>query len=142
MKEIDEMDVQIIRLLKQNARMSLKDISAEVHLTSPALSARIDKLEKSGYIRGYHADIDLEKIGYNIKSFILMSVLPEDQGKFCDFIRDKEFVLECDHITGPYSMLLKVMTRTTSELDVFIGELQEFGRTETQVVFSTILERK
>lgn len=141
MKNIDEMDVQILNLLKMNARMSLKELSSEVHLTTPALSARIDKLENAGFIKGYHADVDLEKIGYKIKAFIQMSVLPEDQRKFYDFIQKKDFVLECSHITGPYSMLLKVVTPTTSELDTFIGELQEFGRTETQVVFSTVLER-
>ena len=141
MKNIDEMDVQIMNLLKMNARMSLKELSSEIHLTTPALSARIDKLENAGFIRGYHADVDLEKIGYKLKAFIMMSVLPEDQRKVYDFIQKKDLVLECDHITGPFSMILKVVCPTTSELDTFIGQLQEFGRTETQVVFSTVLER-
>jgi Lrp/AsnC family leucine-responsive transcriptional regulator len=127
--------------MKATARMSLKALSSEVHLTTPALSARIEKLENAGFIKGYHADVDLEKIGYKIKAFIQMSVLPEDQRRFYDFIQKKDFVLECDHITGQFSMLLKVVFPTTSELDTFIGELQEFGKTETQVVFSTILER-
>ena len=59
MKNIDERDVQIMNLLKMNARMSLKELSSEIHLTTPALSARIDKLENAGFIRGYHADVDL-----------------------------------------------------------------------------------
>lgn len=141
MKNIDEMDVQILNLLKMNARISLKDLSSEVHLTTPAIASRIDKLESAGFIKGYHADVDLEKIGYKIKAFIQMSVQPEDQRKFYDFIQRKDFILECSHITGPYSMLLKVVTPSTSELDTLIGELQAFGRTETQVVFSTVLER-
>ena len=141
MKNIDEMDVQIMNLLKMNARMSLKELSSEVHLTTPALSARIEKLENAGYIKGYHADIDFEKIGYNIKAFIMISVLPEDQRKFYDFVQKKDFILECNHVTGQFSMILKVICPTTSALDTFIGELQAFGRTETQVVFSTVLER-
>ena len=135
------MDVQILNLLKMNARMSLKELSSEVHLTTPALSARIDKLENAGFIKGYHADVDLEKIGYKIKAFIQMSVLPEDQRKFYDFIQKEDSILECSHITGPFSMLLKVVFPSTADLDTFIGQLQEFGRTETQVVFSTVLER-
>jgi Lrp/AsnC family leucine-responsive transcriptional regulator len=141
MKNIDAIDIQIINLLKKNARVSLKELSSNVHLTTPALSARIDKLENAGIIRGYHADVDLEKLGYKIKAFIHISVLPEDQRKFYGFIQEKECVLECNHITGKYSMLLKVIFSSTSDLDTFIGELQEFGRTETQVVFSTALER-
>lgn len=141
MKNIDTIDVQILNLLKMNARMSLKELSSEVHLTTPALSARIDKLENAGFIKGYHADVDLEKLGYKIKAFIQISVMPEDQRKFYDFIQKKDCVLECSHITGAFSMLLKVVFPATSDLDTFIGELQEFGRTETQVVFSTVLER-
>ncbi|MBQ6583384.1 MAG: Lrp/AsnC family transcriptional regulator [Mogibacterium sp.] len=138
---MDEMDVQILNLLKMNARMSLKDLSSEIHLTAPALSARIEKLEAAGYIKGYYADIDLDKLGYKIKAFIQLSVLPEDQRKFYDFIQREDCILECSHITGPFSMLLKVVFPSTADLDVFIGRLQEFGRTETQVVFSTVLER-
>ena len=48
MRNIDEMDVRIMNLLKMNARTSLKDLSGEVHLTTPALSARIEKLENAG----------------------------------------------------------------------------------------------
>ncbi|MBR2539325.1 MAG: Lrp/AsnC family transcriptional regulator [Mogibacterium sp.] len=138
---MDEMDIQIMNLLKMNARISLKELSNDIHLTTPALSARIDKLEKAGFIKGYHADVDLEKLGYKIKAFIQISVLPEDQRKFYDFVQREDNILECDHITGVYSMLLKVVFPSTADLDVFIGRLQEFGRTETQVVFSTILER-
>lgn len=142
MKNIDEIDVQILNNLKMNARMSLKELSSEVSLTAPALSARIEKLENAGYIKGYHADVDLDKLGYKIKAYIMISVLPEDQRKFYDFVQREDSILECAHITGPFSMLLKVIFPSTSDLDVFIGRLQEFGRTETQVVFSTITERR
>ena len=66
---------------------------------------------------------------------------PEDQRKFYDFVQKEDCILECSHITGPFSMLLKVVFTTTADLDTFIGQLQEFGKTETQVVFSTVLER-
>ena len=141
MRNIDGMDVQIINLLKMNARMSLGDLAAETGLTESILAERIANLESSDFIKGYHADVNLEKLGYKIKAFIQMSVLPEDQRKFYDFIQKKDCILECSHITGQFSMLLKVIFPTTSELDTFIGELQEFGKTETQVVFSTVLER-
>ncbi|MGX8773802.1 MAG: Lrp/AsnC family transcriptional regulator [Bacillota bacterium] len=138
---IDEMDVQIMNLLKIDARASLEAMSGELGIDVPELTARIDNLEKAGYIKGYYTDIDLEKIGYRIKAFIMISVLPEDQRKFYDFIQKEDCILECSHITGAFSMLLKVVFPSTADLDTFIGQLQEFGRTETQVVFSTVLER-
>ena len=141
MKTLDQMDVQIMNLLKMNARASEGELAGKLGLDTAEIAERIDNLENEGYIKGYYTDIDLEKIGYRIKAFIMISVLPEDQRKFYDFIQKEDCILECSHITGPFSMLLKVVFPSTSDLDTFIGQLQEFGRTETQVVFSTVLER-
>ena len=58
MFRFDGVDLKILELLQQNARMSLKEISARVYLTSPAVSARIDKLEQAGVIEGYHACVN------------------------------------------------------------------------------------
>ncbi|MCR5033896.1 MAG: Lrp/AsnC family transcriptional regulator [Clostridia bacterium] len=138
---MDEMDVQIMNLLKIDARMPVERLAGEIGITSDELATRMDNLEKAGYIKGYFTDIDLEKIGYRIKAFIMISVLPEDQRKFYDFVQKEDSILECSHITGPFSMLLKVVFPSTADLDTFIGQLQEFGKTETQVVFSTVLER-
>ena len=141
MKTLDQMDVQIMNLLKMNARASEGELAGKLGLDTAEIAERIDNLENEGYIKGYYTDIDLEKIGYRIKAFIMISVLPEDQRKFYDFIQKEDCILECSHITGAFSMLLKVVFPSTSDLDTFIGQLQEFGRTETQVVFSTVLER-
>lgn len=141
MRNLDEIDVKILNMLKKNARTPLKELSAEVFLTTPAVSARIEKLEKDGYIKGYHAALDMEKLGYGIKAFILITVQPEENQKFYDFVKDQRCVLECSHITGPYSMILKVVFPTTTLLDEFLGKLQVFGKTQTQVVFSTVMER-
>ena len=138
---IDEMDVQIMNLLKIDARMPEERLAGELGIAADELATRMDNLEKGGYIKGYYTDIDLEKIGYRIKAFIMISVLPEDQRKFYDFVQKEDSILECNHITGPFSMLLKVVFPSTADLDTFIGQLQEFGKTETQVVFSTVLER-
>ena len=127
MRNLDDIDIKILNQLRKNARTPMKELSALVYLTTPAVSARIDKLEKDGYIKGYHANLDLEKLGYGIKAFIMITV--------------EKSVLECNHITGPYSMILKVVFSSTSLLDEFLGKLQVFGKTETQVVFSTALER-
>ena len=137
----DEVDKKILNRLRQNGRISLKELSSEVFLTMPAVSARIEKLEREGYIKGYHAEVDLEKLGYGIKAFILITVKPEDNKKFYEFVRGERCILECNHITGNYSMILKAVFSSTTLLDEFLGRLQSFGKTETHVVFSTAVER-
>lgn len=77
--EIDNIDRKILRQLQANARTPLKEIAAEVFLSSPAVSARISNLEHLGYIRGYHAEVDPVALGYHIRAFINLEVAPVDK---------------------------------------------------------------
>jgi len=139
---LDNIDKKIIGLLQENARASLKDIAKEVYLSSPAVSARIENLIRSGYIQGFHAYINPEKLGYHIKAFINLEVSPVDKKEFYPFIKKCKNVVECNCVTGDYSMLLEVLFPSTDELDQFIGELQRYGRTKTLIVFSTCVEHR
>ena len=137
---MDSIDKQIIQLLGDNARASLKEIAAETFLSSPAVSARIARLENEGIITGYSAQINLHKLGYHITAFINLELSPNQKPTFYPFVKACPNILECNCVTGEYSMLLKVAFPSTVELDVFIGELQQFGKTYTQIVFSTSIE--
>ena len=77
MKNLDEIDLKIIRLLRENGRMSLKELSSEVFLTPPAVAARIEKLSKEGYIKGIHAKLNMEKL--LIKKYKMVSSMAVDQ---------------------------------------------------------------
>ena len=131
---MDKIDKKIITLLQQNARMPLKALAENVFLSSPA---RIERLEKEEIIEGYEVKINQLKLGYHITAFINLEVAPVQKPDFYPFIKSCPNVVECNCVTGNYSMLLKVMFPSTMELDTFIGQLQKFGRTSTQIVFST-----
>lgn len=139
---MDKIDLKLIELLQKNARYPLKHLAEEVFLSTPAVSARIERLEKVGIITGYSVQIDPLKLGYNIKAFINLEMTPKQKPEFYPFIANCPNVIECNCVTGKYSMLIKVAYRTTVELDIFIGELQKFGNTETQIVFSTAVDRE
>lgn len=139
---MDKIDYKIIELLQKNARYPLKHLAEEVYLSTPAVSARIEKLEEAGIIRGYSVDVNPLKLGYNIKAFINLEMSPKQKPEFYPFIASCPNVLECNCVTGKYSMLIKVAYHTTLELDAFIGELQKFGNTDTQIVFSTPVEHR
>ena len=134
---MDEVDRKILKLLQANARMSLKSIAEKTFLSSPAVSARIERLEKEGVITGYHAQLDPVKLGYHILAFINLDVRPEDKPKFYAYADEMPNILECSYVTGEFSMLLKVAFQSTRELDLFIGQLQKYGTTSTHIVFST-----
>ena len=136
-EKLDKIDQQLLMLLQENARYPLKYLAGQVFLSSPAVSARIERMEKAGIINGYHASIDPLSLGYHIKAYINMTLDPKQKGEFYPFIESCPNVLECDCVTGAFSMHMKVWFPSTQELDIFIGRLQTFGKTETQIVFST-----
>ena len=122
MYELDGVDYKIIDLLQNNARMSLKDIAGKVFLTSPAVSARIEKLERNGFI--------------NLK------MDPVRKEELYEYVRGVKNVIQCDCVTGDYVIFLEVVFHNTEELDHFINGLQRFGETKTQIVFSAAVNHR
>ena len=84
---IDDTDLQILSLLQKNARISIKHIAEQTFLSPTAISARIEKLEKGGYIEGYYAHINAQAFGFNIKAFINLEVEPVQKKEFYPYIR-------------------------------------------------------
>ncbi len=139
---MDEIDKKIVMQLQQNARTPLKTMAEHVFLSSPAVSARIERLEKEGIISGYEAKVNHAKLGYHITAFINLEIQPVQKEEFYPFVQACPNVLECNCVTGDFSMLLKVAFQDTMSLDAFILKLQRFGRTSTQIVFSTPVESR
>ncbi len=139
---MDDIDRKIVSLLEKNSRISLNQLSQHVFLTPPAVAARIEKLETRGILKGYHAIVDMEKLGFPIVAFVELTMPPEEKTAFTSFITDCPNVTECHHVAGAYSMLIKVCFATPSKLDAFVGSLQHFGKTQTQIVFSTVVESR
>ena len=83
---LDHIDKKIIGMLQENARTPIKEIAKEVYLSSPAVSARISRLEKEGILKGFHAEVNYEAFGYGIKAFINLSVEPYQKKEFYPFI--------------------------------------------------------
>lgn len=140
--ELDAIDRRIVDILQHDARLPVKTIAEKVSLSSPTVSARIERLQRDGVITGYMAVVNPEIFDFRIKAFINLEVEPMQKKEFYPYIAGVPNVVECNCVTGDYSMLMVVYFKTTKELDQFIGQLQHFGRTKTQIVFSTSIERR
>ena len=140
---MDKIDRKIINSLQKNARASLKDLSKECFISSPAIAARINKLEKSGIINGYHSSIDIEKIGFHVRAFIQVQLEPRQKDEFYPYVQSIPNVVECNCVTGDYSEIMEVIFPSTTDLDNFINTIQQrFGKTSTQIVFSTCVQHR
>lgn len=137
---MDAADRSILKILVHNSRASLKQLAQAAFLSSPAVSARIARLEKQGIIQSYQAHLNPTALGYHISAFVNIAIVPAQRQSFLSFLTDCPNVLECHHVTGVYSMIIKVAFPSTRDLDSFVGHLQQFGTTQTQVIFSTLVE--
>lgn len=143
---VDETDVKIINLLAENARISYADIAKAVGMKSPSVIERIKWLESTGIITGYTAQVDYRKLDYDILAFI--GIFIDNADNVTDFEHHlkklgKE-VIECHHVTGEYTMLIKVIVENTEALSILIRKLRNTSgvtKTNTILVFSTILDR-
>lgn len=140
---MDKIDRKIINSLQKNARASLKDLSKECFISSPAIAARISKLEKAGIINGYHSSINMEKIGFHVRAFIQVQLEPRQKKDFYPYVQSIPNVVECNCVTGDYSEIMEVVFPSTTDLDNFINTIQQrFGKTSTQIVFSTSVSHR
>ena len=137
---MDAADRAILKALAKNARTPIKQLAQEAYLSSPAASARMERLEKSGVITGYQARLNLQALGFHILAFVNISMPPERKASLIEFAEACPNVLECHHVTGNYSLIFKAAFRSTKDLEAFVGHLQTYGNTQTQVVFSTQVE--
>lgn len=142
LNKMDELDRKIINIIQKNGRVSIKKIASDCFISSPAASVRLQNLEQQGLIKNYQAQIDYQKLGYLIKAYVHCAVNAKDKVEFYKYVQQVPNVLECDCITGEYSMQLKVMFQNTILLDEFINQLQRFGDTRTHIVFSTQVESR
>jgi Lrp/AsnC family leucine-responsive transcriptional regulator len=143
--EPDAIDFQIISVLQEHGRIPLAKLADQVGLSAPSVIERVKKLEDGGFITGYHASVDARKLGKDVTAFIGVSIgHPRTIELFEEAIALIDDVLECHHITGEHTVLLKVKTHSTASLEQLIRTIRLIdgvSRTETMVVLSTHTER-
>jgi Lrp/AsnC family leucine-responsive transcriptional regulator len=141
---LDAIDLKILYILQNDGRRRLADIADEVDLSAPAVMERVKKLEAGGVIRGYQALLDGKKVGKDITAFIGVSVGNQrDIDKFAAQMMRHADVLECHHVTGDESFILKVKAANTGALEKLLGiirSVEGVTRTVTKVVLSTAKE--
>jgi Lrp/AsnC family transcriptional regulator, leucine-responsive regulatory protein len=133
---MDDIDQEILTILQKNARISNKQIADMVHLTPPAVTARIKRMEKSEVIEGYKAVVNAKKLDKAIMARVIMKVEREPREKLISILSRHRNIIGYEHVTGSYSLTIKVLVADIPELERLISKLQQFGTTETLLILS------
>jgi DNA-binding Lrp family transcriptional regulator len=145
MIQLDKTDKQILKILQNNGRITNKELSSQLGLSPPPTLERVKKLESLGYIQGYEARLDPEKIHLNTIMMVSVALHQHTHDAINEFkqaIQNIEEVMECYHVTGDDDYLLKVVCGSISKYETFVVEklsvLQNLGKIKSSVVLSTI----
>ncbi len=140
-KAIGELNTRILKELEADARLPISEIGKRVGLSGPAVSERIKKMEDEGIITGYTTQIDHDKVGLTVNAYITLKSSLTHSGVIKKIAEISE-ILECYSITGNHCIIMKVATATTKRLEAIIGQLQQFGETNTSVILSASFEKR
>ena len=142
---LDELDRRLLGELQTDARIANAELARRLNLSPPAVHARVRRLEEQGYIRGYVALLDRERLGFDMLCFIQISLQLhqiEQVNHFRTTIQQIPEVLECHHVTGEYDYLLKIAVRNRQELERLVMEkltpIPGVARIHTSLVFSEV----
>lgn len=142
---LDDIDRQILEILQEDCSTPRNRVAELVGLSAPSIHERLRKLEESGVVQGYHAVLDARTLGLDVTAFIGVSVQhPSQIEAFEEAVVALKAVQECHHVTGDFTLLLKVRSANTATLEVLISRIRSLPgvvRTVTMVVLSTQTER-
>jgi Lrp/AsnC family leucine-responsive transcriptional regulator len=137
---MDKIDRKIIGLLAADSRRSLADIGGAVGLAPSSVNERIRRLSDARAIRRFTVEVDPVAIGTPVTAFIWLEVRDDEEG-FRRVAAGHRDIVECHHVTGGWSYLLKIRAESVSGIEGFLAELKRdgrVGRTETVLALSTV----
>jgi Lrp/AsnC family leucine-responsive transcriptional regulator len=142
--ELDSIAWKVLENLQNHARMSFAELGRKVGLSTPAVAERVRRLEEAGVITGYHATVDMAKLGVPIHVLMRLTIPGGDLqiGRTVSAIKELSEIARCHRITGDESFVIEAHLVSVRHLEALIDKLSAFGATATSTVLSSPVERR
>lgn len=148
MTKIDSTDKKILEILQLNSNQSIKQIASQLKLTNTPVHERIKKLEKSGVIESYSANIDAKKIGKDLMVYTSVSLKEHTKDYLLNFetkVQSLQEVIECHHVSGDHDYLLKVMLKNMDDYRDFLtnklAKIANIGNVHSSFVVGVVKKK-
>jgi Lrp/AsnC family transcriptional regulator, leucine-responsive regulatory protein len=133
---LDQTDWAILVELQNDARMSLTELGRRVNLSASATTERVRRLESTGIITAYRAEVDLTKVGYPVLAVVRLKYPGNKHAPLHQLLKERHEIPECLRTTGDDCYTLKVAAASMPHLEELVNELTEFGSTTTNLVYT------
>jgi Lrp/AsnC family transcriptional regulator, leucine-responsive regulatory protein len=140
--KLDQIDRKIIGALAAEGRVPLAELGRRVNLSSPAVAERVQRLERSGVITGYRAEIDPRALGYSLTAIVRVKPAAGQLSKISELARQIPEVGECHRITGEDCFYLKVHLRSIDDLSAVLDRFLVYGDTTTSLINASPVPRR
>jgi Lrp/AsnC family leucine-responsive transcriptional regulator len=137
---LDSYDTRLLAELQADARLSLAELGRRVHLSQPAVTERVRKLEAAGVITGYRATVNLGALGYGIGA--LVRVGRTDYTRMIKLIDDTPEIVNAWNITGEDSWVLQIAVTDVAHLDAVVSQMCLLAETSTSIILKTLREHQ
>lgn len=148
-EKLDKIDLKILKILQENSKITNLDLSKKIGLSPAPTLERVKKLEQSEIIESYHAMVNPQSIGLNVKTFVQVSLAWQKENalnNFLEKIKEIEEIVECYIITGEADFLMKIICKDipTYEQLLFktLSQIEEIERLKTLMTLSTVKDSK
>jgi DNA-binding Lrp family transcriptional regulator len=136
---LDDVDFQILRILRLDARQSARSLAREIGMSPGAVTERLSRLENAGVIRGYHADVDPVALGYRMRVIVSIALKADaDQQVVRDYLLEMKEVIAAYFVTGRWDLVVLARVRTQEHLRQAVIEhvrrCPGFKKSETMLV--------
>lgn len=143
--QLDKKDIEILILLQQNARMTVKEIAEKIHLTTTPVHERIKRLEESGIIKQYATLIDPAKLGKSLTVICYISLREHTKNaglKFIKAVNELDEIVECYSISGEFDFMLKVISEDMNRYYDFhvnkLSQIENMGNVQSVFVMGVV----
>jgi Lrp/AsnC family transcriptional regulator, leucine-responsive regulatory protein len=142
--ELDAIAWKLIESLQHNARLSFAELGRKVGLSTPAVAERVHRLEDAGILTGYHASLNMAKLGLPIRVLVRLTIPGGDLQitRTVAVIKELPEIGRCHRITGDESFVLEAHVVSIRHLEALIDRLSGLGATSTSTVLSSPVERR
>ena len=134
-KLLDDVGWRLLTALQDNGRLSFAELGRRVNLSLPAVAERVRRMEEAGVITGYHAVVNMDKLGLPIGAFIRISTSKEGCARVTALAAARPEIRECHRVTGSY--IMKVSVASMAHLEELIDRLMPLGPFATSIVLSS-----
>jgi Lrp/AsnC family transcriptional regulator, leucine-responsive regulatory protein len=131
---IDPVNVRLLQELHGDARMTMSELARRVGMSSPAVTERVQRLQRSGVITGFRMDVDPAAIGLPVTAFARVRPAAGQLPKVAELAKELDQVSECYRITGEDCFLVKVHAPTIEDLEQVLDRFLLYGQTITSIV--------